>query len=144
MHIAYRATVTATLHIGPHECKNRQCQFGQDMTYLTTICSLKSFHANFMVSEVSVTHVTSRATVTATLHMGPHECKTGKQCQFGQDMTYLTIICSVEKFSIIFCGIRGIGRTRYHIEMFFQGFICHLLSIQVLLAVNECPVKFSP
>ena len=39
--------------------------------------------------------------------------KTGKQCQFGQDMTYLTIICSVEKFSIIFCGIRDIGRALY-------------------------------
>ena len=24
------------------------------------------------------------------------------------------------------------------------GFICHLLSIQALLTVKECPVKFSP
>ena len=23
-HVTYRATVTVTLHIGPHECKNRQ------------------------------------------------------------------------------------------------------------------------
>ena len=28
-----------------------------------------------MVLEVSVTHVTYRATVTVTLHIGPHECK---------------------------------------------------------------------
>ena len=58
-------------------------------------------------------HVTYRATVTAMLHIGPHECKTGKQCQFCQDMTYLTIICSVEKFFITFCGIRGIGGACY-------------------------------
>ena len=68
----------------------KQYQFGQYMTYLTTICSLKSFHANFMVLEISVAHVTYRATVIATLHVGPHECKTGKQCQFGQgyDVSY--------------------------------------------------------
>ena len=113
-HVTYRATVTATLHMGPHECKTgKQCQFGQDMTYLTTICSLKSFHANFMVLEVSVVHVTYRATVTAMLHMGPHECKTGKQCQFGQDMTNLTTICSQKKFPCKFHGIRGISCTRY-------------------------------
>ena len=73
----------------------------------------KSFDANCVVLEVLVTHVTYRATVTATLHVGPHECKdwqTVSKCQFGQDMTYLTIICSLEKFP---CGIRGIGRTRY-------------------------------
>ena len=55
-------------------------------------------------------HVTYRATVTAMLHIGPHECKTGKQCQFGQD---LTIIRSVQTFSIIFCGILGIGGACY-------------------------------
>ena len=53
----------------------KQCQFGQDMTYLTTVCSLKSFHANFVVLEVSVAHIMYRATVTAPLHIGPHECK---------------------------------------------------------------------
>ena len=41
--------------------------------------------------------------------------KTGKQCQFGHDMTYLTIICSVQEFSIIFCGIRGIGGAASYI-----------------------------
>ena len=66
-----------------------------------------------MVLEVSVTRVTYRATVTATLHMGPDEYKTGKQCQFGQDMTYLTTICSLKKFSCKFHSIRGIGRACY-------------------------------
>ena len=39
--------------------------------------------------------------------------KTGKQCQFGQDMTYLTRICCLEKFPCKFCGILGIGHARY-------------------------------
>ena len=54
----------------------KQCQFGQDMTYLTIICSVyKNFQSYFVVLEVSVAHVTYRATVTVTLHTGPHECK---------------------------------------------------------------------
>ena len=58
-------------------------------------------------------HVTYRATVTVTLHIGPMSAKTGKHCQFGQDLKYLTTICCLEKFSCKFCGILGIGRARY-------------------------------
>ena len=39
--------------------------------------------------------------------------KTGKQCQFGQDMAYLTTVYSLEKFPYKFHGIRGIGRACY-------------------------------
>ena len=44
---------------------------------------------------------------------GHMSAKTGKQCQFGQDITYFTTICSLEKFPCKFRGIRGIVRARY-------------------------------
>ena len=53
-----------------------QCQFGQDMQYLTIICSLEKFPWKFYgIRGISRAHITSRATVIATLHIGPHECK---------------------------------------------------------------------
>ena len=55
--------------------KGKQCQFCQDMTFLTIICSVQNFQSYFVVLEVSVVHVTYRATVTVTLHIGPHEWK---------------------------------------------------------------------
>ena len=97
-HVTYRATVTATLHIGPHECKNRlTVSIWSRYDILPQSAVQKSFHANFVVLEVSAMHVVYRATVIATLHIGPHECK-NRQCQFGQDMRYLTTVCSLEKF----------------------------------------------
>ena len=54
----------------------------------------------FVVLKESVAHVTDRATVIATLHIGPHECK-----------NRLTV--SIWSVSIKFCGIRGISRTCY-------------------------------
>ena len=60
-------------------------------------------------------HITYRATVTATLHMGHMSAKTGKQCQFGQD-TFLYISYNnmqSKKFSCKFHLIRGIGRACY-------------------------------
>ena len=76
---------SATLHIGPlsqpryiratRVQNSKQCQFCQDLTFLTLICSVEKFSIIFLVLEVLVAHVTYRATVTTTLHIGPCECK---------------------------------------------------------------------
>ena len=60
-----------------------------------------------------VPHVTYRATVTVTLHIKPHECKNRQTVSIGQDMTYLTSICCLEKFPRKVCGILGIGHVCY-------------------------------
>ena len=76
MHVTYRATVTATLHIGPHECKNRQTVSiwsRHDVSYHNL--QSKKFRCKFRgIRGIGHTH-TYRDTVTATLHIGPHECK---------------------------------------------------------------------
>ena len=76
-----------TLHIGPH-CHSHVTyrvtwvEKQADSVNLVKIWHIlpqyavqKSFHANFVVLKISVAHVTYRVTVTATLQIGPHECK---------------------------------------------------------------------
>ena len=54
--------------------------------------------------------VTYSATVMATLHIGPHECK-NRQIWSRYDISYHNLPSG--KFPCKFCGIIGIGRARY-------------------------------
>ena len=58
-------------------------------------------------------HVTYRATVTATLHIGPHECKNRQTVSIlsKYDISYNNM--QSKKFSCKFHGIRGTGCPRY-------------------------------
>ena len=114
-HVTYRATVTVTLDIGPHECKSRQT--------LSIWSRYDISYYNLLSRKVSMQILWYFRYRSRTLHVGPlsqphyiyghMSSKTGKQCQFGQDMTYRTTICCPEKFPCKFCGILGIGHARY-------------------------------
>ena len=82
------------------------------MTYFTITCSTKKFQANFDVSEVLITYVTSSRKARVMLHIGAGH---SNNCQIMLKLFECDIFCNnwEQKNSSRFGGIRGINHLRY-------------------------------